>query len=97
MTNNTNVTIDLNLIFKALSDPIRLEILKKLYPADSICVCQLTNIANLSQSKLSYHLKTLLSANLITKIPQSKWNYYSVNKDILEKVLTKEAIAELFL
>lgn len=92
-----NNNLDFNLIFKALSDPIRLEILKKLYSADSICVCELTNIANLSQSKLSYHLKMLLSANLITKIPKGKWNFYSVNKNELEKILTLNAIQQLFL
>lgn len=92
-----NNNIDYNLTFKSLSDPIRLEILKKLYSADSICVCELTNIANLSQSKLSYHLKLLLSANLITRIPNGKWNFYSVNKTELEKVLTPEAIKNMFL
>jgi len=88
--------IDLNLIFKALSDPIRLEILKKLYSADSICVCELTTTVNLTQSKLSYHLKLLLSSDLITKIPQGKWNFYSVNKEIIEKVLTNSVIETLF-
>lgn len=88
--------IDLNLIFKALSDPIRLKVLKKLYTAESICVCELTTTVNLTQSKLSYHLKLLLEANLITKIPQGKWNFYSVNKNVLEKVLTSSVIEELF-
>lgn len=88
--------IDLNLIFKALSDPIRLEILKKLYSADSICVCKLTTTVDLTQSKLSYHLKLLLSADLITKIPQGKWNFYSVNKEVIEKVLTNSVIETLF-
>ncbi len=92
-----NNNIDLNLIFKALSDPIRIEILKKISTTESICVCELTNIANLSQSKLSYHLKLLLSANLITKIPKGKWNFYSINKDILENVLTLDAINKIFL
>jgi ArsR family transcriptional regulator len=92
-----NNNIDLNLIFKALSDPIRIEILKKISTTESICVCELTNIANLSQSKLSYHLKLLLSANLINKIPKGKWNFYSINKDILESVLTSDAINKIFL
>ena len=58
---------NIDLIFKALSDPIRLDILKKLYFAESVCVCELTDIFDISQSKLSYHLKLLLSANLISK------------------------------
>ncbi|RDY28170.1 ArsR family transcriptional regulator [Romboutsia weinsteinii] len=88
---------NIDLIFKALSDPIRLEILKKLYSAESVCVCELVNIFDISQSKLSYHLKLLLSANLIDKTARGKWNYYSVNRDSISKILTYEVIQKLFL
>lgn len=88
---------NIDLIFKALSDPIRLNILKRLYCEESVCVCKLVGIFDISQSKLSYHLKLLLSANLIDKTSQGKWNYYSVNKDTVSKVLTYEVIQKLFL
>ena len=88
---------NIDLIFKALSDPIRLEILKKLYSADSVCVCKLVDIFDISQSKLSYHLKLLLSANLINKTSQGKWNFYSVNKNVISRILTYEIIQNLFL
>lgn len=88
---------NIDLIFKALSDPIRLNILKKLYHEDSVCVCNLVNIFDISQSKLSYHLKLLLSAHLINKTSQGKWNYYSINKDTLSRVLTYEVIQKIFL
>lgn len=88
---------NLDLIFKALSDPIRLEILKRLYSEESVCVCKLVDMFDISQSKLSYHLKMLLSANLIDKTSQGKWNYYSVNKDSISRVLTYDVIQKLFL
>ena len=88
---------NIDLIFKALSDPIRLNILKKLYSAESVCVCELTDIFDISQSKLSYHLKLLLSANLINKTSKGKWNFYSDNKDTISRVLTYEIIQKLFL
>lgn len=88
---------NIDLIFKALSDPIRIKILKKLYSAESVCVCELTDIFDISQSKLSYHLKLLLSANLISKTSKGKWNFYSVNKDTISRVLTYEVIQKLFL
>ena len=88
---------NIDLIFKALSDPIRIKILKKLYSAESVCVCELTDIFDISQSKLSYHLKLLLSANLIDKTSKGKWNFYSVNKDTISRVLTYEVIQNLFL
>lgn len=88
---------NIDFIFKALSDPIRIKILKKLYSAESVCVCELTDIFDISQSKLSYHLKLLLSANLINKTSKGKWNFYSVNKDTISRVLTYEVIQNLFL
>ncbi|WP_199534003.1 ArsR/SmtB family transcription factor [Romboutsia weinsteinii] len=60
-------------------------------------MCELTNIFDISQSKLSYHLKLLLSANLINKTSEGKWNFYSANKDAISKVLTYEVIQNLFL
>lgn len=87
---------NIDFIFKALSDPIRIKILKKLYSAESVCVCELTDIFDISQSKLSYHLKLLLSANLISKTSRGKWNFYSVNKDAISRVLTYEVIQKLF-
>ena len=87
---------NIDFIFKALSDPIRIKILKKLYSAESVCVCELTDIFDISQSKLSYHLKLLLSANLIDKTSKGKWNFYSVNKDTISRVLTYEVIQKLF-
>ena len=88
---------DIDFVFKALSDPIRLAILKKLYTSESVCVCKLTDMFDISQSKLSYHLKLLLCANLINKTSQGKWNYYSVNKDTISRILTYEVIQKLFL
>ena len=88
---------NIDFIFKALSDPIRIKILKKLYSAESVCVCELTDIFDISQSKLSYHLKLLLSANLIDKTSKGKWTFYSVNKDTISRVLTYEVIQKLFL
>lgn len=88
---------NMDLIFKALSDPIRLQILKELYSTDMICVCHLVDIFDLSQSKLSYHLKFLLSLDLIHKTSEGKWNYYSVNKNLIAQILTPEVINKLFL
>ena len=88
---------NLELIFKALSDPIRLQILKKLYSEESVCVCKLVDMFDISQSILSYHLKMLLSVNLISKTSLGKWNYYSVNKDSISRILTYEVIQKLFL
>lgn len=82
-------------VFKALADKKRLEILRTLNKKGSTCVCKLVDEFQLSQSKLSYHLKLLLDNNLIIKISQGKWNYYDINKETLKSVLNENIIEEI--
>lgn len=82
-------------VFKALSDGIRLNILKELSKEDSICVCDLVEHFDIQQSKLSYHLKMLLDERLINMERRGKWNYYSININELEKYLSKEVILNI--
>jgi len=93
------VTVDLHSTFKhykktfkALSDEKRLHILNLLAntPEDSICVCDLMEEINLPQSKLSYHLKILLQANLIIQNKKGTWSYYSLNHTEINNVLSEE-------
>jgi len=51
-------------LLKALSDPIRVQVLKALHAAD-LCVCVLVELMDCEYSKLSYHLKLLKEAGLI--------------------------------
>ncbi|TVQ42472.1 MAG: ArsR family transcriptional regulator [Gloeocapsa sp. DLM2.Bin57] len=64
--------------FRALSEPIRLEILE-LLKSQELCVCELSNLLNIRQSKLSFHLKTLKDAGLLRSRQEGKWIYYSLN------------------
>lgn len=50
--------------FQVLADPIRLNILCQLRKQEK-CVAELCEILNLSQPKVSYHLKLMLDAGLI--------------------------------
>lgn len=51
-------------IFKALSDPVRIKIVKALGIED-LCVCIFVEVMNYKYSGLSYHLKLLKEANLV--------------------------------
>lgn len=88
--------IEYESIFKALSDEKRLNILAFLNKNGHTCVCKLIETFELSQSKLSYHLKLLLNANLINKTSEGKWNFYDVNVNQLNKILSEEVINDLF-
>lgn len=70
----TNVVLG----FKALSDPIRLQVIDLLREQE-VCVCDLSEHLNVPQSKLSFHLKTLKDANLIRSRREKRWIYYSLN------------------
>lgn len=76
--------------FKALADQKRLHILYELCQRGETCVCDLTGILDLPQSKLSYHLKLLLDANLITKVTKGTWSYYNINKTEVDALLSEQ-------
>lgn len=65
--------------FHALSEPLRVKVLQILRSRE-ICVCDLCNILNVSQSKLSFHLKNLKEANLVCGRQEGRWIYYSLNQ-----------------
>jgi ArsR family transcriptional regulator, arsenate/arsenite/antimonite-responsive transcriptional repressor len=64
--------------FKALADPLRLQVVELLREQEQ-CVCDLCDRLNVAQSKLSFHLKALKSAELVSVRKQGRWLYYSLN------------------
>lgn len=69
-------------LFKALAHPIRLNIVKKLIHGE-LCVCELINDVEFSQSNLSQHLKILKDAGiLISEKDGLRVNYSIYNTDI---------------
>ena len=67
-------------LFHALSDPIRLDVVNLLLDGER-CVCELMAELEMAQSRLSWHLKTLADAGVITGRREGRWNYYSLNSD----------------
>ena len=77
--------------FHALSDPLRLQILELLREQE-LCVCDLCDRLNVTQSKLSFHLKTLKDAALVRSRQESRWIYYSLN--LAQFVALEQYLAE---
>ena len=69
--------------FHALTDETRLQILDRLRGGEQ-CVCDLTDLLDLAQSRLSFHLKTLKDAGIVTDRKDGRWVYYSLNPDTLD-------------
>ncbi|MFN6462535.1 MAG: ArsR/SmtB family transcription factor [Nostoc sp. DedVER02] len=64
--------------FHALSEPLRLQVLELLREQE-LCVCDLCETLGVTQSKLSFHLKTLKEAGLVRSRQEGRWIYYSLN------------------
>lgn len=71
--------------FHALSDPRRLQILAVLRDGER-CVCDLQADLGLAQSLLSFHLKTLRDAGLVTVRRSGRWAHYSLSHPALAEV-----------
>lgn len=86
-------------IAKALSDPIRYKIMIMLAQSDlgccpipgekdlrpGLCNCELMSELGLIQSRVSYHMKELSEAGLVTEEPRGKWKVYFINTKTLRE------------
>lgn len=71
--------------FKALGDPIRLEIVKLLVGKE-MCVCDIMDSFQVSQPTISHHLRVLKHADLVKDQKEGKWIYYSLNNETFAAV-----------
>src|SRR5437763_4579091 len=72
-------------LFHALSDATRLSILQRLRFGEQ-CVCNLTDALDAAQSRLSFHLKVLKDAGLVTDRREGRWMYYTMNPEALAEI-----------
>jgi ArsR family transcriptional regulator len=84
-------------MFSALADKINLKILHSIRQSDtkSLCVCDLEELLELKQSKLSYHLKKLVDANILIAEKYGTWNYYKINERQIQVVLNKDTCCKI--
>jgi ArsR family transcriptional regulator len=79
-------------LFHALSDETRLDIVQRLRGGER-CVCDLTDLLDAAQSRLSFHLKVLKDAGLVTDRRESRWVHYSLNREAFAEV--QELLGEM--
>jgi len=65
-------------LFSALADETRLRIYLLLLKGE-LCVCELVDILNMEQSRISHSLRILREASLVDDRREGKWIIYSVN------------------
>jgi ArsR family transcriptional regulator len=81
-------SVELSRVFKAMGDPVRLRLLSLIASnaGGEACVCDLTDVFDLSGPTISHHLKVLREAGLITGERRGTWVYYRVRPDLLAQV-----------
>jgi ArsR family transcriptional regulator len=67
-------------LFHALSDETRLAIVQRLRGGER-CVCDLTDLLDAAQSRLSFHLKVLKDAGLVHDRRDGRWVHYHLNRE----------------
>ena len=70
--------VELARVFKAMGDPVRLRLLSLIASHDGgeACVCDLSEVFELTGPTISHHLKVLREAGLITGDRRGTWIYY---------------------
>ena len=72
-------------IMESLSDPIRINILELMMSVE-ICVCDIVKVTGLSQSKVSYHMRILKDAGLISDRQEGRLVYYKLDLEVLSDI-----------
>jgi ArsR family transcriptional regulator, arsenate/arsenite/antimonite-responsive transcriptional repressor len=77
--------VELARVFKALGDPVRLRLLSLIasHEGGEACVCDLTDVFDLSGPTISHHLKVLREAGLIAGERRGTWVFYRIRPDAL--------------
>lgn len=75
-------TAEYALIFKALGDNTRLQIVQMLSGGE-MCACKILERFEITQPTLSHHMKILCECGLVTARREGKWSHYSLSCDTL--------------
>jgi ArsR family transcriptional regulator, arsenate/arsenite/antimonite-responsive transcriptional repressor len=93
-------------VFKALSDETRLQIMALLLREKELCVCDVMEVLQISQTKASRHLRFLYIAGLVKDRREAVWVHYRISDELdatrtrvvetLREILPRTVPAELF-
>lgn len=71
---------------KSMSDETRLKIIDML-SCGEMCACDILEEFSISQSTLSYHMKSLTESGLVNAERDGAWMRYTLNKDKTDAVI----------
>jgi DNA-binding transcriptional ArsR family regulator len=79
------VLYDLAELFKVFGDSTRIRILYALF-ASEMCVCDIANLLNMTDSAISHQLRVLKQARLVKFRKEGKTVFYSLDDDHVSQI-----------
>ncbi len=76
----------MNLLFKALNDPTRREILELLKDKD-MSAGDIAAQFNMTRPSISHHLDLLKQAGLVVSVKEGQFQYYSINTTVMDEMV----------
>lgn len=76
---------DLAELFKVFGDTTRIKILYALFSSE-MCVCDIANLLNMTQSAISHQLRVLKQARLVKFRKEGKTVYYSLDDSHISQI-----------
>lgn len=83
---NEEEIIEMADVFKLFSDSTRLRIICSILN-NELCVCDLCELLNLTQSNVSHQLQLLRTAKLVKYRKEGKQVYYTLKDEHVEKII----------
>ncbi len=79
---------ELTPLFKAVADPMRLRLLSLIacHDGGESCVCDLLEAFDVTAPTVSYHLKILREAGLVSAQRRGTWVYYRINSEVMARM-----------
>jgi ArsR family transcriptional regulator len=75
-----------NILFKALNDPTRREILELLNKGD-LTAGEIADQFNMSKPSISHHLDLLKQADLVVCVREGQFQKYSINTTVFDEIV----------
>ena len=73
-------------LLAVVADPVRWRLVRALADSGSRCVCELHPVGGVAPNVLSYHLKVLRDAGLVTATKRGRWVDYTLAPDATERL-----------
>jgi ArsR family transcriptional regulator len=72
-------------LLQAIADPVRMSVMRRL-GRSTACVCTIQEDLPIAANLLSYHLKVLREAGLVTTTRRGRWIDYTLAPDALDRL-----------